>query len=224
MVALPTQEGTTLHAIERAVSGLLDGKQFFWWLVLSRTGRKSYGSIYLCRCVCGAQREIPRCNLVSGKTKSCGCQKSALIGEARKTHGLYRSPTYSSWSSMIQRCTNRKVKCYPNYGGRGIQVCERWRNSFETFLADMGGKPRKGMSIERIDVNGNYEPANCIWATPTLQARNTRRTKLTELDIAALRDPSTNKAAELRARGINKSTINAARRGQNWKEINGATS
>ena len=91
----------------------------------------------------------------------------------RFKHGLWSTPTYMSWRSMKQRCLNPKVAGYQSYGGRGITVCERWRDSFENFLVDMGERP-KGKTIDRRDVNGNYEADNCQWATPKEQSANRR--------------------------------------------------
>ena len=89
-----------------------------------------------------------------------------------KTHGMTRTPTYRSWSHMVGRCRNPQNDAWHNYGGRGIQVCARW-NSFESFLADMGERPA-GMSIDRINNDGNYEPGNCRWATTKQQRMNAR--------------------------------------------------
>lgn len=91
------------------------------------------------------------------------------------THGQSSSATYKTWASMIQRCTNERMPQYPDYGGRGIMVCERWLSSFENFLSDMGTRPR-GMTIDRRDNDGDYEPGNCRWATRSTQQRNTRAT------------------------------------------------
>ncbi|MET7347444.1 hypothetical protein [Streptomyces mirabilis] len=121
-----------------------------------------------CLCDCGTEHTVHRSDW-GKKVKSCGC----LRRESVTTHGMSDSPTYSTWESMIQRCTNPRCKDYADYGGRGITVCQRWR-TFENFLADMGVKP-EGRSIDRIDNDGSYEPGNCRWATLSEQNSNQRR-------------------------------------------------
>jgi len=118
-----------------------------------------------------------------GDTQSCGC----VLAETRaarkgKRSGHYYKDVYKIWKAMIARCTNSKRKNYPNYGGRGIKVCDAWLNSFEQFANDMGPRPTPAHSIDREKVDGNYEPANCRWATPTEQQNNRRCTQWIEFN------------------------------------------
>lgn len=110
--------------------------------------------------------------------KSCGCMRGATHGEER---GKKKSPELKSWSQMKYRCSNINCSDYPNYGGRGITYCERWEQ-FSNFLEDMGRRPGNNYSLERIDVNGNYEPNNCRWATKIEQARNKRNNNFIQVD------------------------------------------
>jgi hypothetical protein len=130
-----------------------------------------------CVCDCGNKTDVLTYQ-IGGKTKSCGCLKVSLTKLAKTTHGQTSSrtktATYATWASIKLRCNNSKQTNYHLYGGRGITYCERWEK-FENFLEDMGEKP-DGLSIERIDVNGNYEPNNCKWATNAEQALNKRNT------------------------------------------------
>lgn len=143
---------------------------------------KSGRLVVLCRCECGTEKEILAQSLRSGLTFSCGClnrdREFRKAVNARRTHGMTGTATYRVWRNMHTRCENPKVNGYEHYGERGISVCERWFK-FENFLEDMGEKP-DGLSIDRIDVNGNYEPGNCRWATNAQQAVNRRDNRVIE--------------------------------------------
>lgn len=150
----------------------LAGQRFGNYLAVDYAGRSSWN----CICDCGAQRVVLTSNLRKGHSASCGCMKAEKSRAAATRHGLADTPVHRCWMSMRQRCQNPNDSAYENYGGRGIKVCERW-TVFENFLADMGPMP-PGYEIERDDVNGNYEPGNCRWATKKEQANNTRRNRL----------------------------------------------
>jgi len=193
------------------------GEKIGHWTVAKKLDRGNRYSEYECICVCGTVRIVPRTNLVSGKTKSCGCMKSAILSQQKTTHGMAGAPhskVYSAWSSMMSRCFNERTKSWANYGGRGITVCARWER-FENFLADMG-IPSAGESLDRIDANGNYEPGNCRWADAKTQTRNRRTVKLNEEIVADLRSGAVAPLDVIAATGCKPSTAYAARRGQNW--------
>lgn len=125
---------------------------------------------WLCRCECGTTKEVIIKNLKSGTSKSCGCLQKKQIIERSTTHGKRHTRVWRIWQAMKTRCNNEKMPQYRNYGGRGISYCKEWE-LFENFYKDMGEPPR-GMSIDRIDNNRNYEPTNCKWSTHKEQGRN----------------------------------------------------
>lgn len=128
-----------------------------------------------CKCSCGIDIVAWASSLVSGNTKSCGCLQRKRTSEASTTHGEGHTATaeYRCWTHIKTRCYNPRIKNFDCYGGRGITVCERWRDSFENFLADMGRRPSPNHSIDRYpNPDGNYEPSNCRWATRSQQEQN----------------------------------------------------
>ncbi len=159
---------------------LLIGKQFNYLTVIGLAQKAKNNKIRLhCRCECGKHTMPERRRLLNNEVKSCGCKQKLTI-----KHGAARfrmsTKTYRTWMNMKFRCYNKNNKSYDNYGGRGITVCSRWLKAFENFLADMGEPPTPSHSIERKNNNGNYDPDNCMWATPIQQARNTRRNHVVE--------------------------------------------
>jgi hypothetical protein len=123
-------------------------------------------------CKCGTETYIDPVALRKGKNIACmSCSKAGVP----RTHGQSKTPMYSIWHGMVQRCTNARSTSFKRYGGRGITVCDAWRTSFEAFARDVGPRPSKLHSIDRIDNSGNYEPGNVRWATIDVQLRNTRR-------------------------------------------------
>ena len=155
----------------------LTGMTFGKLTVLERDNnkpRKKNSPIYwLCRCECGNICSVSGTRLRFDETKSCGCYRK----EFAKKHGMKGTKIYQTWADMKARCYNPKHKEYPRYGGRGIKVCERW-HKFENFYEDVSKLPHfneDGYTLDRIDVNGNYEPGNVRWATKKQQANNMRR-------------------------------------------------
>ncbi len=141
------------------------------------------GQRWLCRCDCGRDHSVYTGNLKGGQVRSCGCARRAASGETGRRnarHGDWLSVEYRTWGGMLARCRNPRNPSFENYGGRGVTVCERWL-TYENFLADIGRRP-EGRSLDRIDVNGNYEPNNCRWATLGEQAINRTDNRFIELD------------------------------------------
>ena len=123
---------------------------------------------------CGATTTKYAQNLISRTANSCGCQYRTSLGHASRARDGGQSPEYRTWNRMIYRCEDAKCVAFFRYGGRGIKVCSRWRESFAAFLADMGPRPSNKHSIDRINGDGDYEPNNCRWATRVQQARNVK--------------------------------------------------
>ncbi len=164
----------------------LANKRFGKLLVVSRAENAGSKSMWNCLCDCGNKTTVRGTHLVAGKIVSCRCYVNSL--QTTKTHGKSKTRIYRIWRDMINRCHYPKYPERHFYADRGIVVCERWRNSFENFLADMG-EPLPHLSIDRADNNGNYEPGNCRWATAKEQANNRRKPAFAAEKGVKLREP-----------------------------------
>lgn len=153
----------------------MQNRVFNSWEVIEDKGR-----VWVCRCKCGLVKPVNKFDVVRGKSKQCKkCSHAAKIGvpnTAIITHGLADSPTMRSWSEMKRRCYAKHRKEYPNYGGRGIKVCDRWLDSFANFVADMGVRPG-GTTLHRVDNDGDYSPENCKWVDRITQESNKRSSR-----------------------------------------------
>lgn len=157
----------------------LSGKTFGRLTAVKDVGKTSRGRVWQCLCFCGTVKNVVSTYLKNGHTKSCGClhaDSAKASGVLRRTHGFtakdkkWTASEYGVWMSMKSRCSNPRSASYKSYGARGIKVCARWL-SFENFIADMGRRPSSKHTLDRINTNGNYEPANCRWADQLQQAQ-----------------------------------------------------
>lgn len=157
----------------------LFGRTFGMLEVVGPSYTKNWRRFWPCRCACGVEKDVSASDLLGDNTKSCGCGKSVLISKKITKHGggtrrgRYAAE-YGIWRAMLNRCFNKNVPGYKDYGARGITVCDRWRHSFEAFLADVGPRPSPEMELDRENNDGNYEPGNVRWVTAAKNCRNRR--------------------------------------------------
>lgn len=184
-----------MHHRARDITGL----KSHYLTALHYHGSDGKKSLWVIKCHCGKEFLMSATEFLKGRQKSCGCMRKKLIGDAIRTHGKSGTPLFAVWHSMKQRCENPNAQAWENYGGRGIRVCTRWSESFEAFQSDMGSGYRKGLSLDRIDVDKGYYPENCRWVSSKKQNRNKRSNR--EIDTPAGK-MLVSEAAELSGIGV----------------------
>ena len=188
----------------------LTNQRFGRWTALFRLPNRRGKTMWHCQCVCGVERAVTQQNLCNGTTKSCGCLEIELSRKRFTVHGMNKTRLHRIWVAMRTRCNNPKASGYADYGGRGINVCQDWSDSFQSFYcwAMLNGY-EDSLSIDRINVNAEYSPENCRWANGIVQARNRRSNHVLTTDIG--RKTLIEVAIE---KGINRSTLS-------WRIKNG---
>lgn len=169
-----------------------------------------------CACDCGNTKRVQRHHLTSGSIRSCGCLRDETTASRNLTHGMRRHYLYGRWAAMVSRCTNKNHSSYKRYGGRGVTVCSRWKDSFAAFLEDMGEPASPELTIERMDNNKGYEPGNCKWATRREQGQNTSHCKLTKEAAKRIASDPRRQRDIAADEGISQAHVSAIKRSKVW--------
>lgn len=157
----------------------IKGKRFGKLVALERVKNVGKKVSWRCLCDCGKETNVLTTNLTTNRIKSCGCLKNQKLIERSTTHNQRHTKLYEVWKTMKQRCSNSNNKGYHNYGGRGINVCDEWKDNYQAFYEwSINNGYKEGLSIDRINNDGNYEPNNCRWVDKFIQNNNTRKNKL----------------------------------------------
>jgi hypothetical protein len=160
----------------------LTGQRFGAWTVLHHSPSDRKGAFWWCKCDCGTEKAVLGHSLRSNGSVSCGCLGRELQKAAITTHGMTSAPEFGVWTQIKSRCYNPRNASWQWYGGKGVKVCPQWLNSFEQFYFDMGPRPTPRHQIDRIDSDGDYEPSNCRWVTPTVNIRNRKNAQVFEIE------------------------------------------
>ena len=159
----------------------LTGQRFGRWTVIERSKSHANEAYWVCKCDCGTIRTVRQLSLRQGVSRSCGClqreKARKITGDRSRTHGDFGTRLYGIWAAMKRRCYNPNTKFYHDYGGRGIAVCDEWQEYIPFKEWALANGYEEGLTIDRIDVNGNYCPENCRWITQREQCYNTRKTR-----------------------------------------------
>lgn len=166
----------------RQRSVIIPGQRFGRLIIIREIEEQPPFRIILCRCDCGVEIPVRLNSLRTGNTTSCGCFRKEVVSAKNLTHGMSQTSIYQTWKGMIKRCENPNDSVYRYYGGRGIKVCTRWRESFDAFLKDVGIPPENQTSIDRIDNERGYEPGNVRWVNRMMQPRNRRSNRNITID------------------------------------------
>jgi hypothetical protein len=196
----------------------LTGLKYNYLTVISLKERKNSKGYWNCICDCGKECLVEGQHIWTGHTKSCGCYSIKLLKERATTHNLTSHHLHSIWTNMKNRCRNPKMLMYYRYGGRGIKVCKEWDKSFESFYSwCIENGYEKGLQIDRIDNDGNYEPENCRWVTRSENIRNSTTVKITEKEAEEIRNSKLSVKELEKLYNLKKSAIYYIKSGKFWK-------